>query len=163
MNSIIGNISKGTNETVENFLKNYKKSNELIYQNKELQEEIINKNDEIKSLTNGSGAGKPDFLSGREEYKSELSREGSSRPEFDANDIDLSGSIKNKTLEKTEENQMLRSKIMRLEEEVMDTKNLNNIIMEQNNKLKLEVKELDAKVFENTSIEESKHDGKFHE
>lgn len=50
LNGIITNISRGTNETVENFLKSYKRTNELIYKNQALQDEVEAKNEEIESL-----------------------------------------------------------------------------------------------------------------
>ncbi|CAI2373088.1 unnamed protein product [Moneuplotes crassus] len=155
LNSIIGNISHGTNETVENFLKNYQKTNDLMYKNKELMEELSNKNDEIESLKNSSAPGK-DFLSEKEEYKSNASREGSSRPEFDVQDLSLGGSNKNRTIDKSDDTFDLRSKVSKLEEDNLDLKKLNNIIMGQNQKLKDEIKELDAQKFNNTNINDSK-------
>lgn len=74
LNSIILNISKGSNDSVENFLKSYKKANELIHQNKMLQEEIDSKNEEIESLKNSSMViGRPHEFSPhkKEESKSE--------------------------------------------------------------------------------------------
>ena len=159
LNSIISNISQGTNETVENFLKNYKRTNELSHKNHELQEEISHKNDEIESLKNSSSHAR-DFISEREDHKSNNSRDASSHPEFDANELSLNGSMNNKTMERTEENMIMRTKLARLEEELMDLQNLNNIIMGQNQKLKSEVKELDEKLFNSISIHESKEDGK---
>ena len=54
LNGVISNISKGTNESVENFLKSYKKTNDILYQNRQLQEEVDSKNEEIESLKNSS-------------------------------------------------------------------------------------------------------------
>lgn len=58
LNGIISGISKGANDSVEKFLKSYKKTNDIINQNKMLQEEIESKNDEIESLRSYSACGK---------------------------------------------------------------------------------------------------------
>lgn len=163
LNGIISNISRGTNETVENFLKSYKKTNELIYKNKELEGEIEVKNEEIESLKNMSFHSSYDPRSGGhgshrdvEDFKTEYSRDESSKPEFDAQEIEISDQVKSKTQEIDKENYLLRDRIKALEEEIMDIQNRNNIIMNQNQKLKHEVQELDAKVFSRISMDGQK-------
>lgn len=71
LNGIISNISKGANESVENFLKSYKKNNELIHKNRALQEELDSKNEEIESLKNSSILGGEHSPRRYEEHKSE--------------------------------------------------------------------------------------------
>jgi chromosome segregation ATPase len=160
LNSTVSTMSKTTNAPVEDFLKSYKKTNDLIHKNQELQSELENKNEEIESIKNMSFHISLDPQSeghgshrNNEEYKSEYSREGSSRPEFDAHEIEISDQVKSKTQEIVNENQLLRDKIIALEEEIMDIQNRNNIVMNQNQKLKHEVQELDAKVFSRISLE----------
>lgn len=72
LNGIIVNLSKGTNETVDNFLKSYKKTNELIHRNKLLQDEIDSKNEEIESMKNTSPMFRPlDFNKNQADARSE--------------------------------------------------------------------------------------------
>ena len=72
LNGIIMNLSKGTNETVDNFLKSYKKTNELIHRNKLLQDEIDSKNEEIESMKNTSPMFRPlDFNKNNVDARSE--------------------------------------------------------------------------------------------
>ena len=151
LNAIIANISRGTNETVENFLKSYKKTNELIYKNQALQDEVEAKNEEIESLKNSSIVGRGDLGSLHEEDKSEGTGKNSHR-EYESPEIDFKGTAETRFIELKQENELLRSKIRGLEEDIMDIQNRNNLIMTQNQNLKNEVKELEAKLASRTSL-----------
>lgn len=151
LNAIIANISRGTNETVENFLKSYKKTNELIYKNQALQDEVEAKNEEIESLKNSSIVGRGDLGSLHEEDKSEGTGKNSHR-EYESPEIDFKGTAETRFIELKQENELLRSKIRSLEEDIMDIQNRNNLIMTQNQNLKNEVKELEAKLASRTSL-----------
>ena len=160
LNGIISNISKGANDTVENFLKSYQKTNNLIHQNKMLQEEIDSKNDEIESLKSYSAWGRHNELSSlkKEDSKSEgivinISKAlGMSHPEFDVNEFDIKDMVNSKGFELMQENEILRQKMKTLEEDMMDIQNRNNIILEQNKKLKNEVNELEARMSSRSSL-----------
>lgn len=54
LNSVISTISKNSNESVERFLSSYKRTNELMHKNQELQDEVHSKTEEIESLKNSS-------------------------------------------------------------------------------------------------------------
>ena len=72
LKGIISNISKDTNQSVDRFIESYKRTNDLVYRNRELQDEINSKNEELESLKNSSITGRPnEVFPGGEESKSE--------------------------------------------------------------------------------------------
>ena len=72
LNGIISNISKNTTQSVDRFIESYKHVNDLVYRNRELQDEVNSKNEELESLKNSFITGRPnDVLPGGEESKSE--------------------------------------------------------------------------------------------
>lgn len=60
--------------------------------------------------------------------------------------------VNSKGFELMQENDILREKMRSLEEAMMDIQNRNNIILEQNKKLKHEVNELEAKLSTRSSL-----------
>ena len=71
LNGIIANISKNTTQSVDRFIESYKRANDLVHKNRELQDEINSKNDEIESMKNSSMTGRQNDFFPAEESKSE--------------------------------------------------------------------------------------------